>query len=688
MNKITIILLCSFFSLNLFAQSKKDLKTSEQRYQVDQVQPIKARQNAIPNAQQNLFSSKSFQYQPITGFKTLHTKLTALKVVQESEFGIPLMINGRVENNALFRNQSPLAKSLNYLEQAKKLMQIKEPSQEFQLLNHFTDHLQTSHTKLQQYYKGVKVYNGEVILHSKNGAINLLNGRYYPTPNLENVTASLDAKAVEQLVIANINQNGKFRPFTESEKKLNNEKQIQTELVIYHEDMNPKKERLVWHVKAYASLITMNEYFVDAHTGEIISSFNGICKIDGHHHTKNHQHNDLRSPAKITKPKIINNITTNSLNNMPPPGGSAVQVTSEDLFGNTITLDVWDNNGVFHMIDASKAMYNSARSNLPDEGTGVIATLDASNKAPAAFGGYSAIDVTSTNNWTAVGVSAHSNSSIVFDYYKNTFGRNSIDGSGGNMFSIINVVDEDGEAMDNAFYSGGNMYYGNGNGAFSPLAKALDVAAHEISHGVINNTANLEYKFQSGAMNESFADVFGSLIDREDWLMGEDVVNSQFFPSGALRNLQDPNNGATRGSQNWQPKHMDEYVNLAANKDNGGVHINSGIPNRAYYLFATAVGKDKAEQVYYRALTTYLTRSSQFLDLRAAIIQSAKDIHGNNASEVSAAANAFAGVGLGDPSPGGGDTVGDYEEDVEINPGNDFIITTDKDFTSLYLYDF
>ena len=85
------------------------------------------------------------------------------------------------------------------------------------------------------------------------------------------------------------------------------------------------------------------------------------------------------------------------------------------------------------------------------------------------------------------------------------------------------------------------MFYGNGKNAFSsPLAKAQDVGGHEMSHGVIQNTANLEYVNQSGALNESFADVFGAMIDRNDWKMGEDIVNTSVFPSGALRDLEDP----------------------------------------------------------------------------------------------------------------------------------------------------
>jgi Zn-dependent metalloprotease len=93
-------------------------------------------------------------------------------------------------------------------------------------------------------------------------------------------------------------------------------------------------------------------------------------------------------------------------------------------------------------------------------------------------------------------------------------------------YHLINVADDDGSSMGNAFWNGQAMFYGNGDGAFQPLARGLDVAGHEMSHGVIQSTANLEYQGESGALNESFADVFGVLIDRDDWKIGEDVVKA------------------------------------------------------------------------------------------------------------------------------------------------------------------
>lgn len=167
-----------------------------------------------------------------------------------------------------------------------------------------------------------------------------------------------------------------------------------------------------------------------------------------------------------------------------------------------------------------------------------------------------------------------------------------------------------------------------------------------MTHGVVEYEANLAYQNQSGALNESFADVFGTLIeyeyqkDKADWLCGEDVWTPN-VQGDALRSLSDP----TRFDQ---PDHMNNYKNLPNTEqgDWGGVHINSGIPNKAAYLVAQKIGTDKTGEIYYRALTSYLTSSATFKDARMALIQSAEDIYGVRSSEYNAVVSAFDAVGI------------------------------------------
>jgi len=360
----------------------------------------------------------------------------------------------------------------------------------------------------------------------------------------------------------------------------------------------------------------------------------------------------------------------------------ATTTNDQDLLGQNRTVNAYQVGTNFFMVDASRSgMYQPGQSQMPNEPVGVIWTIDAQNTSPQ-LNDFNVVHCTNTNNnWKALEVSAHFNAGRAYEYFLNTYGRNSINGTGGNIISIINVTDENDGNMDNAFWSQTAMYYGNGNVAFTALAKGLDVAGHEMSHGVIQNTANLEYLSQSGALNESYADVFGSLIDRDDWRMGEDVVNLSFFPSGALRDLSNPHNGGNNPNDNgWQPAHMNEYQNLpeTPDGDNGGVHVNSGIPNRAYFLFANAIGKEKAEKVYYKALSDYLVKSSQFIDQRLAVEKAATDLFGANSAEVTAARSAFDQVGIG---AGNGD---DHQDDIDTNNGADFILATDESESDLY----
>ena len=284
--------------------------------------------------------------------------------------------------------------------------------------------------------------------------------------------------------------------------------------------------------------------------------------------------------------KAVNNAY--EMAELPIMDGKQV-ANSLDLLDLTRTINTYQVGTKYYLIDASRTMYQAASSTMPNKPIGVIQTLDFrnTNDGPAYF-------ISSTNNtWSdKKGVSAHYNSGKTYEYYLQTHGRNSINGQGGNIKSFINVT-EDGVQMDNAYWNGEAMFYGNGKDYFAALPKALDVAGHEISHGVIQNTANLDYEGEAGAMNESFADIFGAMIDRDDWHMGEDIIiNKTYFPTGFLRDLSNPHNGGTSSnSPSWQPNHYNERYK--GTEDNGGVHINSGIPNYAFYLFASnaAVGE-------------------------------------------------------------------------------------------------
>lgn len=201
-----------------------------------------------------------------------------------------------------------------------------------------------------------------------------------------------------------------------------------------------------------------------------------------------------------------------------------------------------------------------------------------------------------------------------YDFYSEVFHRNSIDNAGMRLDCYVHYD----KNYPNAMWDGRRMIFGDGDGTlFSRLTQSLDIIGHELAHGVTQYTANLEYRGQPGALNESMSDVFGSLVkqwslsqnaSQADWLIGADCW-SPHIHGDALRSLKDPGNAFDDPSigKDPQPGHMRGYRNLPETPDDdmGGVHINSGIPNRAFYLFATAAGGYAWEtpgQIWYEAL--------------------------------------------------------------------------------------
>jgi Zn-dependent metalloprotease len=202
---------------------------------------------------------------------------------------------------------------------------------------------------------------------------------------------------------------------------------------------------------------------------------------------------------------------------------------------------------------------------------------------------------------------AYDYAGVVREYYQNIQHRNSIDNASMNL--ILNV--HYGNKYQNAFWDGDEMTFGDGDGTiFISFAKSLDVVAHELTHGVTQWEANLDYNGQSGALNEHFSDVFGSVITQyaekqtahsADWLIGDEIMGPKLYGE-ALRSMKEPGTAYDNPlmGKDPQPSHMKDYY--TGSEDNNGVHINSGIPNKAFYLVAMDVGTDVAAAIWYVAL--------------------------------------------------------------------------------------
>jgi Zn-dependent metalloprotease len=259
---------------------------------------------------------------------------------------------------------------------------------------------------------------------------------------------------------------------------------------------------------------------------------------------------------------------------------------------------------------------------------------------------------------------------LFFDIYN----RDSMDGNGIRIDSTVHFR----TGYDNAFWNGRQMVYGDGDEdlpvnqrLFNRFTIALDIIGHELAHGVTQFTANLVYQGQSGAVNESMSDVFGSLVKQRmlgqtaaeaDWIIGEGLFTPNVNGVG-IRSMKEPGtayNDPVLG-RDPQPGHMRDYVQTQS--DNGGVHINSGIPNRAFYVTATNIGGhawEKAGYIWYVTLNSKLQARSDFMTTAAKTYEAARDLFGQGSLEQQAVRAGWAEVGIevesgSTPSPGGGD---------------------------------
>ena len=249
---------------------------------------------------------------------------------------------------------------------------------------------------------------------------------------------------------------------------------------------------------------------------------------------------------------------------------------------------------------------------------------------------------------------AYDSAGKTYEFYETVYSRNSVDNRGLRLDSSVHY----GQQYDNAFWDGQQMIYGDGDGElFNRFTISLDVIGHELTHGVTQFTAGLEYSGQSGALNESMSDVFGSMVkqwalnqtvDQADWLIGQGLL-APGVQGVALRSMKDPGSAYNdpQLGKDPQPKYMRDY--LKTNQDNGGVHINSGIPNYAFYLAAAAIGGnswDKTGRIWYETLTKRLTPTSDFQAAADGTASAAGDLYGAGSSEQSAVITAWTKVGI------------------------------------------
>ncbi|MFF2449655.1 M4 family metallopeptidase [Neobacillus sp. NPDC058068] len=506
---------------------------------------------------------------------------------------VPLFVKERFAEK--FSSSTP-SNALNYLKKNEGKTGIKNPDKSLKVKDTQKDELGMTHVRFNQSINGVNVEGSEVIVHfNKNNEVVSINGRINQTiaDDTVDTTASLRSDTALKTAMSTVNAPNEltYEPTTE--------------LVVYpFEGEN--------HTAYKVNVNFMGDepgnwfVFVDAKTGQVIDKYNGLMHAD-----------EIRTQKGV---------------------GKGVHGDHRELH--------------ISQVKEPKSGTKFALADYAHENLEAILTYDSKNdtdtRNDTLYVGNSAAFI---GDYDRAAVDAHYNSEKVYDYYLNEHGRNSLDGKG---MAIKSYVHYD-KNYNNAFWNGAWMTYGDGDGEFFiSLSAGLDVAAHEMTHGVITHTANLVYRDQPGALNESFADVFGALVDDKDWEMGEDIMAPAAKADGVtrLRSLSDPNSVKVSNAQRAAygsgvyPAHMDEFYHMPRNVDNGGVHVNSSITNHAAYLIGQEIGRKKLGQIYYRALSVYLTPNSNFSDARKAIVQSAIDIYGAGSAEEAAVNSGFDAVGI------------------------------------------
>ncbi|MFD3156618.1 M4 family metallopeptidase [Haloimpatiens sp. FM7330] len=527
----------------------------------------------------------------------------------------------------------------------------------------------------------IPVYGGEVIFHTdENGKMYAINGEI--DKEFENIdwNGKIKIKASEAIKYAkeDIKPNKVFRP----KAQLYLYKFEEKPYIVYVVELNCDKGN--WKI------------FVNAENGQIVDKFNNtpVLMMDDSEveNKSNNKEEKKQKPEEAQKnkkeksseddenKKVDKTKTENSENSEPTKDNNKIEAEApkdntttmgtgkSNIYGN-VQFPTYYENGKYYLYNTTKDM------------KGVIEIYDTNHKVNEKniynYGSKEAVKRESQlvgdkdnnfidNNQTAA-VDGYVNFSKVYDYYKNKLGRNSIDNKQMDIDGFVHVGNEFNNAFWYASYNA--MFFGDGDGKdLSNISGALDVVAHELSHGVTSYCSNLDYRFQSGALNEAFSDIMASAVDNDDWLIGEDCTTPG-IKGDALRDMSNPHNGAFSS----QPADMSEYKDCTIYEDRGGVHVNCGIINHAAYYIGEELGRDAMAKIFYSANKNYWRYNSDFSEARDGVISAATEEYGKDSHAVDVVKDAFAKVGI--KGNDGGSSSGEYKwnyEDMSIESPHNY----------------
>ncbi len=475
---------------------------------------------------------------------------------------------------------------------------------EMKLYRTDTDEFGMKHYRFKQEYRNIPVFGAEYIIHERQGNSPLGYGFFLPYFKSSTI-ASLSHEAAVAVALNEVN--AQFYMWQDRE----NETMLRTILKDEFATFYPKPKlmfigpnvfpnmneyKLAYKIDVYAAEpLSYYSIFIDANTGEILTKYNNLQY-------------EYETGRAVT------------------------------LYHDTVTIVTEHFTGGFRLRELRDGV--------------VIKTLDANNKT----GLKNATDFTDTDNfWNNVNArldetagDVHWSTEMTYDYYKQVHKRNSIDNKGMDIISLAHVR----ENFANAFWNGAFMSYGDGNNR-NPFTR-VQIVGHELTHGVTQHTASLIYAYESGALNESFSDIFGMTIGY--WAGIKKPDNSMVWKI-VSRDLADPN--STHQPDTYKGKYW-----KTGGADNGGVHTNSQVQNHWYYILCEGekgtndnkrkydvkkIGIKKAEKIAYRTLTYYLFPAAKYYDARNASLQATKDLYGMCSEEYKTVANAWYAVGVGTP---------------------------------------
>ena len=502
-----------------------------------------------------------------------------------------------------------------------------------------TDETSRKHEHFQQFYKGLKVEFGVIIIHSINNEVYMINGEVYNASTL-NIIPNLSAEQAFNEILTS-KSNTKYLWDSPDDALALNYKKPTGELVILP-NIKTGAINLAYKFDIYATQpLARDEVYVDAQNGKIIYS-NPIIK---------HVHNNAKENSSNETTQVTSSVT----------GTASTKYSSSRSI--KTTLDIASNKYVLK----------------DDTRGGGIQTFNSARTVTYPSTNFSDID----NNWTTAefnnankdigALDAHWGAEMTYDFWKNIFNRNSFDDQGTMLKSYVHYRSNPNTSLVNAFWNGAVMSYGDGSNSVSILT-SIDVCGHEIGHGICSSTANLAYQNQSGAINEGLSDIWGACIEHYGrtgslaspfatgvWKIAEDLGSTPFRSMSSPTTYGNPD---TYLGTNWTATGDEGSCTPSNSNDQCGVHNNSGVMNHWFYILTvgksginnapsprnysvTGIGMDKSSQITYYAERDYLTSNATYLDMRNATIQVANNLYCGSSSEVIAVTNAWYAVNVG-----------------------------------------